>query len=100
MSPLVRGRKVTENWQEALGAREAQGGVEAKVGVVLVGVVSCRVAEAVLVRVMVCLVEVGAGTVLKMRAVGLRARPGSGLPKPVRGAVTGVVEVGIVRLPL
>ena len=22
MSPLVRGRKVTENWQEALGARE------------------------------------------------------------------------------
>jgi len=27
MSPLVRGRKVTENWQEALGARAAQGGL-------------------------------------------------------------------------
>jgi hypothetical protein len=28
MSPLVRGRKVTANWQEALGARAAQGGLE------------------------------------------------------------------------
>jgi hypothetical protein len=28
MSPLVRGRKVTANWQLALGARAAQGGLE------------------------------------------------------------------------
>ena len=28
MSPLVSGRKVTENWQEALGASAAQGGLE------------------------------------------------------------------------
>jgi hypothetical protein len=26
MSPLVRGRKMTENWQEAAGASAAQGG--------------------------------------------------------------------------
>ena len=32
----------------------------------------------VLVRVMVCVVAVGLGTLLKMRAVGLSARPGSG----------------------
>src|SRR5438046_1802882 len=86
--------------QVALGARVAQVVVEAKLGVVLVGVAICRVAELVLVRVMVCLVEVGPGTLLKMRAVGLRARPGSGLPKPARGAVIVVVDVGIVRLPL
>src|SRR5882757_5397481 len=49
---------------------------------------------------MVCCVEVGPGTLLKRRAVGLRARPGSGLPKPVSWAVTGVVEVGMVRAPL
>jgi hypothetical protein len=65
--------------------------------VVLVGIAICRVAEPVLVRVMVCWVAVGPGTLLKMRAVGFRARPGSELPKPVSWAVTGVVEVGIVR---
>jgi hypothetical protein len=27
MLPLVRGRKVTENWHDALGARAAQGGL-------------------------------------------------------------------------
>ncbi len=57
------------------------------------------VAELVLVRVMVCCVAVGPGTLLKMRAVGLKARPGSGLPKPVRWATTGV-GVGMVRVPV
>ena len=28
MSPLVRGRKVTENWQAALGESAAQGGLD------------------------------------------------------------------------
>ena len=37
---------------------------------------------------------------LKMRAAGLKARPGSGLPKPVSWAVIGVVEVGMVRVPV
>src|ERR1700680_2898756 len=49
---------------------------------------------------MVCWVAAGPGTLLKMRAVGLRARPGSGLPKPVSWAVTGVEEVGMVRAPV
>src|SRR6266849_10131829 len=82
--------------QVAVGARV----VQAELGVVLVGGAIWRVAEPVLVRVMVCWVAVGPGTLLKMRAVGLRARPGSGLPKPVRGAVIGVVEVGVVRVPV
>src|SRR5258707_5313506 len=86
--------------QVAVGARVAQVVVEAKLGVVVVGVAIWRAAELVLVRVMVCCVAVGPGTLLKMRAVGLRARPGSELPKPVSWAVTGVVEVGIVRVPV
>src|SRR6266851_992642 len=86
--------------QVAVGARVVQAVVETKLGVVLVGGAIWRVAEPVLVRVMVCWVAVGPGTLLKMRVVGLRARPGSGLPKPVRGAVIGVVEVGMVRVPV
>jgi hypothetical protein len=35
-----------------------------------------------------------------MREVGFRARPGSGLPKPVSWAVIGAVEVEIVRTPV
>ena len=48
---------------------------------------------------MACCVAVGPETLLKMRAVGLRERPGSGLPNPVRGAVTGPMLVGMVRVP-
>jgi hypothetical protein len=58
------------------------------------------VAEPVLVKVMVCCVAVGPGTFEKISAVGLRARPESGLPKPVSCAVTGVVEVEMVRVPV
>ena len=74
--------------------------MEVKNGVALVGVAIWRVAVPVFVRMMVCCVAVGPGTLLKTRAVGLRARPGSGLPKPVSCAVTGVVLVGMVRVPV
>jgi hypothetical protein len=81
------GVKVTVMVQVEEGVRMLQVVVEEKLGVALVGVAIWRVAELVLVRVMVCCVAVVAwfpeGTLLKMRAVGLRARPGSGLPKPV-----------------
>ena len=39
------------------------------------------------------------GTFENVRAVGLRERPGSGLPKPVRRDVMGVEEVGMVSVP-
>ena len=66
----------------------------------MVGAAIWRVAVLVLVRVMVCWVAVGPGTLLKMRAVGLRARPGSGVPKPVRVAVTVPWLVWRVRVPV
>src|ERR1700736_2322807 len=99
MRALV-GVNVTVIVQEAAGGSVVQLVVGAKFAVVFVGVAIWRVAEPVLVRVMVCCVAVGPGTLLKMRAVGLRARPGSGLPKPVSGAVIEVVEVGMVRVPV
>jgi hypothetical protein len=103
MRALV-GKKLTVIVQVAAGARVLQVVVEVKFGVVLVGAVIWRVAEPVLVRVMVCWVAVGAwfsvGTLLKMRAVGLKARPGSGVPKPVSEAVTGKLEVWMVRAPV
>ena len=37
---------------------------------------------------------------MKMRAVGLRARPGSGEPKPVSVAVMGPLLVWRVRVPV
>ena len=49
---------------------------------------------------MVCCVEVMPGTLLKMSAVGLRERPGSGLPKPVSCEVAGVVLVEMVSVPV
>src|SRR3984885_7185385 len=82
--------------QVAAGARVVQFVVLLKLGVAVVGVAIWRVAELVLVRVMVCWVEVGPGTLLKMRAVGFRARPGSGEPKPVSGAAAALV-VGVWR---
>ena len=45
--------------QVAAGARVVQVVVEVKLGVALVGAAICRVAELVLVRVMVCCVAVG-----------------------------------------
>src|ERR1700753_1022802 len=49
---------------------------------------------------MFCSMGVGPGTLVNVRAVGLRERPGSGLPNPVRRAVTGVDEGGMVRVPV
>jgi hypothetical protein len=66
----------------------------------VVGGAIWSVAEPVLVRVMVCCVAMGPGTFEKMSAAGLRARPGSGLPNPVRVAAMRVVVVGIVRVPV
>ena len=66
----------------------------------MVGAAIWRLVVLVLLTVMVCCVAVGPGTLLKMRVVGFRARPGSGLPKPVRIAVTGVELVGMVRVPV
>ena len=54
----------------------------------------------VLVRMMFCCVEERPGTLLKMRAVGLRERSGSGEPKPVRVAVMGPVEAWRGRVPV
>src|SRR5271170_1681536 len=84
----------------AAGASVVQLVVEEKFLVVFVGAVIWRVAELVLVRVMVCWVAVGPGTLLKTRTAGLRARPGSGVPKPVSGAVMGPVVVARVRVPV
>jgi len=101
--PVVRalvGVKVMVIVHEAVGARVVQLVVGVKFAVAVVGVAIWRVAELVLVKVMVCCVAVGPGTLLKVRAVGLRARPGSGLPKPMSWAVTEAEVVGIVRVPV
>jgi len=66
--------------QVAAGARVVQLVVGRKAGLALVGGAIWRVAVPVLVRVMVCWVAVGPGTLAKLRAVGLRARPVSGEP--------------------
>src|SRR5712675_2418351 len=91
---------MTVRGQVAAGVRVVQVVEEAKLGVVLVGFAIWRVADPVLVRVMVCWVAVGPGTLWEMGAAGVRARPGSGLPKPVSWVVIGVAEVGIVRVPV
>jgi hypothetical protein len=74
--------------------------VEEKFGVTLVVGAIWSVAELVLVRVMVRCVAVGPETLVNVRAVGLSEMPGSGLLKPVRSAVTGDDEVGMVRVPV
>ena len=96
----VVGRKVTVMVQAVAGARVLQLLMVVKLGVELLGVPICRVAAPVLVRRMFCWVAVRPGTLLKMRAVGLRARPGSGEAKPVRAAVIGPYEPGTVRVPV
>ena len=99
MKALV-GVKVTVMVQVAEGVRVLQVVLEEKLGVALLGVAIWRVAELVLVRVMVCCVAIGPGTFEKVRAAGVRERPESGLPKPVRREVTGVEDVGMVRVPV
>ena len=96
----VVGVKVTVMVQVAPGARVVQLVTEAKNGVALVGVEIWSAALPVLVRVMICCVAVVPGTLLNVTAVGLKERPGSGLPKPVSVVVAGVVLVGMVRVPV
>ncbi len=62
--------------QEAPGERVVQVVEAVKAGELRVGWEICSGVEVVLVRVMVCWVEVGPGTLLKMRAAGFMARPG------------------------
>src|SRR6202789_1311607 len=101
VTSAVVGVKVTVMVQVAAGARVVQVVAGAKFSVAVVGVAICRVEAPVLVRVMVCWVEVGPGMLLKVRAVGLRATPGSGEPKPVSGAAAALeVVVWRVRRPL
>src|ERR1700691_5978967 len=101
VTSAVVGMKVTVIVHMAVGARMVQVVVGAKFCVPVVGVAICRVAVPVLFRVMVCCVEVGPGTLLKVRAVGPRARPGSGEPKPVSGAAAALRPVvWRVRRPL
>src|SRR5271155_5668734 len=102
---LVVGVKVTVSVQVAPGAMERQlgdsltrkGGGRLLVLNSKVVLVYWRVAVPVLVRMMFCCVEERPGTLLKMRAVGLRERPGSGEPKPVRVEVMGPVEAWRMR---
>ena len=96
----VVGEKATVTVQVFAGARVEQLVVAEKLGVEVVGVPIWRVCVPVLVRVMVWWVEVGPGTFWKMRALGVRERPGSGEPKPVRGAVRVEAEVRMVSVPV
>src|SRR5258705_311968 len=97
MSPLVRGRKVTENRQEALGAREGSGGRGGGKGG---GCGWWGVRERGLGGWRFGGGAGGPGMLLKMGGVGVRGGRGSGLPRPVRGAAMGVGEVGMVRVPV
>src|ERR1700722_18656728 len=49
---------------------------------------------------MVCWVAARLGVLLKMRAVGLSERPGSGEAKPLSVAAAGPLVVGRVRVPV
>ena len=86
--------------QVADGARVAQVVAGVKMAVVVERMPTWSGEGLVLVRVMVWRVEVGPGTFWKVRAVGERARPGSGLAKPVRAVVTGPAVVWRVRVPV
>src|SRR6185437_1757088 len=96
----VPGVKLTVMVQVAAGARVAQVEAGMKLGVVTQGVAIWRVAVPVFLRVMVCCVAVLPGTLLKMRALGVRERPGSGAPNPARGATTLWTLVWMVRVPV
>ena len=65
----------------------------------VVGVAIWRVAVLVLVRVMVCWVEVGAGDVVEDEGGGVEREAGVGAPKPVSVAVADPAEVARVRVP-
>jgi len=82
--------------QVAVGTRVVQFELAEKFWVDVVGVAMVRVAVPVLVRVMVWVLAVG----VKVRALGVRLRPGSGFPKPVREAMRVPEEVVRVRVPV
>ena len=96
----VVGVKVTVILQVAPGARVVQFELDANCGVLAVGVPIWRVMAPVFERVMVCWVAVVPGRLLKMREVGLSARPESGEPKPVSAAVRVMESVWMVRVPV
>ena len=75
----VGGVKAMGTVQVAAETRGLQLVVGIKFEVVTVGVAICSGVVPVLVRVMIWVVAVGVGALLKMMAVGLSARPGSGL---------------------
>src|SRR3981189_360528 len=86
--------KVTVTGQVAAGARAAQSVVGMKFATALVGGAIWRVEAPVLVRVMVCCVEVGPGKLLKRGGGGW----GGGPAERVRGGLTGEVGGGMVRM--
>ena len=100
MVRAVVGVKVTVMVQVAAGMSVLQLVAEAKNGVVLVGWAIWRSVGAGVGEGDGLLRGGWAWDVIEVRAVGSRARPWSGLPKPVRVAVTGVVLVGMVRVPV
>ena len=86
--------------QVAVGVSVAQFVVRVKLGVVTVGAAIWKVAVPVFLRVTVCSVAVAPGTLLKVSALGVSERPGSGAPKPVSEAVSVLALVGSVRVPV
>ena len=79
MTVALAGVKTMVMVQVEVGARVLQLVVGMKFEIVTVGVSICSGVVPLLVRVMVCVMAVGPGTLLKMRAVGLSAMPGSGV---------------------
>jgi len=94
------GDVVGMNWtvrvQVAAGMRVVQFEFVAKFVVDVLGVDMVRVAVPVLVRLTVWVLVVG----VNMRKLGVRLRPGSGFPKPVREAMRVPAEVVRVRVPV
>ena len=84
----VSGVKVTVMAQVAAERRVEQVLDGAKLELFAVGAAIWRVAVPVFLRVMVCCVADAPGTLSKISEAGVRERPGSGAPKPVRAAVT------------
>ena len=80
----VVGAVAAENWtvmmQVAAGASVMQFELVEKFWVDVVGVAMLNVEDPVFVRVTVWEVAVELGTELKVRAMGLKLKPGSGLP--------------------
>ena len=96
----MMGDVVGMNWmvrvQVVIGGRLAQFELLMKFWVDVVGKAMVKAAVPVLVRVMVWVLAVG----VKVRALGVRLRPGSGFPKPVREVIRVPEEVFTVSVPV